>query len=252
MKTEVFLMKRKFTVALLLMIFVFASGASPAVAETWQDLVSWMEQRETIKTEGAELLAELRKEAPSGTERELWKMLWVGEARSRAAAGVALMDRIFPAGSPARWEEASGFLAGALYIPRQLAGMDALFVTVAALDSVPGGEWTAAAYLSDFARSGRGMIKFIEQIPSGLQAPINSVIEKTGLSGDWTVKKVSRPLPLLPVYGGTITRDGAESRALQYVDGAGRLAGNGYYAWDRDKGRIYQVIESSGRFWVYD
>lgn len=245
-------MKKKFAIALLLMIFAFASGVSPAVAETWQDMLSWMEQRETIRTEGAEFLAELRREAPSGTERELWKMLWVGEARSRAAAGVALMDRIFPAGSPARWEEARGFMAGSFYIPRQLAGMDALFVTVAALDAVPGGEWTAAAYLRDFARSGRGMVKFIEQIPSGLQKPINSIIEKTGLDGDWTVKTARRQLPLLPVYGGTITRDGAESRALQYVDGVGRLASNGYYAWDRDKGRIYKVVEGSDSLWVFD
>lgn len=245
-------MNKKVAATLLLMFFAFASGVSPAAAQTWEELVLWMDQRQTVRTEGAEFLDVLRREAPHGTERELWRMLWVGEARSRAAAGVALMDRIFPAGSPARWEEVRGFMSGTTFVPRQLAAMDAFFVTVAALDALPGGEWTAAGYLHDFSRSARGLINFIEQLPSGLQQPIGSIIEKTGLEGDWKVKSVRRRLPLLPVYGGVITRSGAESRRLQYFDGAGSMAGNGIYAWDRDKGRIYQVVEGSGRYWFFN
>lgn len=218
-------------------------------AVTWDELVAGLEKREMVRSEGWALLLELKEEAPGGSEQDLWKMLWVGEPRSRAVAGVALMDRIFPGGSPARWEDASGFLSGASYKPRQLAAMDAFFVTVAALDTIPDGEWTAALLLSDFARSARGLVYFIEQMPQGLKEPIDSIVSKTGIGGDWSVKAMRRPLPLLPSFGGSISRDTAESRQLQYLDGSGSIAGNGCYAWDRDRGYLYQVVERSDRFW---
>lgn len=246
-------MKKSFSLTALFVSLVLIISPPVFAAETWEELVSGLEKRETVKTEGTAFLAELRKEAPQGQEFALWKLLWVGEARARAAAGVALMDKIFPGGDPGRWEEAGGFLKGTSFRPRQLAGMDAFFVTVAALDAIPGGEWTAAALLESFSKSGRGMIKFVERILLGVKGPIDSVISKTGAGGDWSVKATGRGLPLLPLLGGVITRGGAESKQLQYLDGAGRIAANGSYAWDRERGYIYQVTEgASRRFYYFD
>jgi hypothetical protein len=57
-------------------------------------------------------------------------------------------------------------------------------------------------------------------------------------------------MPLLPIYRGYITRNGADSRNLQYLDGYGSISSNGRYAWDRDRGYIYEVMEDSRDFWI--
>jgi hypothetical protein len=33
---------------------------------------------------------------------------------------------------------------------------------------------------------------------------------------------------------------------MQYLDGYGSVASNGKYAWDRDRGYVYQIIEDNG------
>lgn len=241
-------MKKKFVMSALLVVFtLFLTSPLFAVA-TWDELVTQLGKSEKVSVDGREFLAELKSEAPKGSDLSLWKKLWVGEPRARVAAGVALMDKIFPSGDPGRWEEAGGFLSPSSLRPRQLAGLDAFFVTVAALDSVPGGEWTAAVFLRCFAKSGRGQVYFIEQMPADLKGHIDSIVAKTGLGGDWSVKVTCRPLPLLPVYSGVMRRGTAESRGLQYLDGAGRIASNGSYVWDRDKGYIYRIVEDSNHF----
>lgn len=245
---------RKIIIALVLLASFALLPVAPVFANvTWEDRFAELEKEQTnkemIRFVGDKFLAELREEAPQGTELDLWKRLWVGVPFDRAAAGAALMYRVFPDGDPGRWEEARGFLSNTSYKPRQLAGMDAFFVTVAALDEVPGGEHAAAFLLNSFSKSARGMIYFIEQLPQGLQVPIASIVAKTSLRGDWSARSVSGSLPLLPVFRGSISRDVAESRRLIYLDGAGRIAGNGYYAWDRNRGYLYRVVEDSERFW---
>jgi len=226
---------------------VFSAGPLFA-AQTWDDLVAGLEQQEDIKQKGAGIIEQLRKEAPTASEQQLWNALWTGDVRSRAVAGVALMDKIFLGGDPAKWEEVQGFLSNGSYQPRQLAALDGLFVAVASLNSVPGGEWGAAWLLSQFGRSGRGKVYFIEQMPAELRPVLESVIAKTGLRGDWSVAKTRGKMPLMPVYRGIVTRNTAESRQMQYFDGWGSLANNGRYAWDRDRGYFYQVVEDSSFF----
>lgn len=242
-------MRKTIIMTALVVSFALLSVSPVFAAASWGELVADLEKKEMVAQRGGEFLAELRREAPQGTELDLWKKLWVGDARTRAAAGVALMDKVFPGGDPGRWEETSGFVASTSYRPRQLAGLDAFFVTVAALDSINGGEWAAASLLGSFSRSPRGMLYFIERMPDGLQQPISSVVAKTGLRGDWTARSVRRPLPLLPNFGGDIMRDTAEAKRLQYLDGFGRMSGNGYYAWDRDRGYVYRVVENASLTW---
>ena len=91
---------------------------------------------------------------------------------------------------------------------------------------------------------------FIEEISYGLDQTLKDVISTTGLTGDWSIKRIRGKMPLLPLYRGYITRNSADSRNLQYLNGYGSIASNGKYAWDRDRGYIYEVMEDSRDFWI--
>lgn len=245
---------KKAVVAVCCMALALAFSAAPVFAsDDWNSFVAQMQKREKIDEHGAATLAKLRAEAPQNvSESELWGMLWSGEDESRAAAGVALADRIFPDGDPSRWQEASGFLTNYSYRPRQLAAMDGLFTAVIVLDKMPDGEWAAARLLQRFGKSGAGKLMFIDEIPQSLRDAIDDVIARTGLAGDWSSKKIRGKMPLLPVYSGWITRSAADSRRMQYLDGFGSISGNGDYAWDRDKGRIYQVKDDTSHEVIFE
>ncbi|MDL2297773.1 hypothetical protein LJC40_01310 [Synergistaceae bacterium OttesenSCG-928-D05] len=241
-------MKKKISLAIAL-FFCLISFATPLLAaQSWDDLVAGMQQQEDIKQKGAGIVDQLRAQAPVASETQLWNALWVGDTMSRATAGVALMDKIFPGGDPSKWEQVQGFLSNTSYQPRQLAALDGLFVAVASLNAIPNGEWGAAYLLSQFGKSGRGKVYFIEEVPAEFRPVIDSVVSKTGLRGDWSTVRSRGRMPLLPVYRGIISRNGVESRQMQYFDGFGSMANNGRYAWDRDRGYFYQVVEDSSFF----
>ena len=239
-------MRVKWTAALIL-VLAFALYSVPVFAASdWDTFVAEMQKREKIKDTGAAVVADMLDIAPGGSETELWKRIWEGEPRWRAAAAVALIYRVFPNGDPSRWQEVSGFEPQQSFQPRQLIAIDALFAAVDALSRMPDGIWGSAYLLDLFGKSGMGKIIFIEEIPEGMDKVISDVISETGLPGDWSIKRVRGRLPLLPVYRGYITRSSADSRNMQYLDGYGALASNGSYAWDRDRGYFYQVAEDNG------
>ena len=241
-------MIKKTGAALALTIAMLVCAAPLYAASSWDDLVAGMEQQEETREKGQALIAQLRAEAPVASETQLWNALWTGDAKSRAVNAIALMDKIFPGGDPSRWERVQGFLSNTSYQPRQPAGIDALFVAAASLNSMEGGEWSAAYLLSTFGKSARGRILFVEETPAEIRTVLDSVIAKTGLRGDWSTVRTRGSMPFVPVYRGYISRDGAESRQLQYLDGLGSIANNGRYAWDRNRGYLYQVVENSGFF----
>ena len=103
------------------MFLAILSIVVPAFAATdWDTFAAQMEKRDKIKVTGEAVLNDMRSIAPEGSEENLWRMLWNGETRSRAAAAVALVDRMFPDGDPSRWQEVSGFLPNRGVQPRQL------------------------------------------------------------------------------------------------------------------------------------
>ena len=130
--------------------------------------------------------------------------------------------------------------------PRQLIAMDAFFVAVDSLSRIPDGLWGSAYLLDLFGKSGFGKVMFIEEIPEGMDSLLSEIVSSTGLPGDWSIKRTRGKLPILPVYKGYITRSTADSRNMQYLDGYGSVASNGKYAWDRDRGYVYQIIEDNG------
>ena len=234
--------------AAIMFALIFALSALPAsAAEDWDSFVLRMEQREKIKTAGTAVLDELRKSAPQGTEEELWLATRQGDAQARAAAAVALTDRLFPSGDPARWEEVSGFFTNHRVQPRQLAAIDALFSAVTYLRELPNGVWASAYLLDRFGKSAMGRLKFIDDTPAEFRSVIDSVLAETKLMGDWGSTKIRGRLPLLPVYRGYTTRNRAESLNMQYLDGYGSIASNGRYAWDRDRNYLYEVVETDDR-----
>lgn len=234
----------KKTLAALAAVLLLAVLAVPAFAASdWNEFVADMQKRDKIKETGAAVLQRIRGQEPSGSESELWSRLWSGEASQRAAAGLALTDRMFPDGDPAKWEQVSGFMDRGSFRPRQLAAMDGLFVAISSLRELPDGVWAAASLLSRFGRSAAGRIEFIDELPAGLREVLDDVIAQTGLPGDWSSRKIRGRLPLLPVYKGFVTRNTADDKNMQYLDGYGAVSGNGRYAWDRDRGYIYEVAE---------
>ena len=243
-------MKVKSIVIVLLAVTIGLFATPLFAASDWDTFTAEMEKRSKIKDTGAAIVDDMREIAPQGTEIELWSKLWVGEPRWRAAAAVALIDRIFPQGDPSRWQEVSGFASGRSVQPRQLIAIDALFVAVDSLSHMPDGIWGSAYLLQQFGKSGWGKVMFIEEIPYGFDQTLKDVISTTGLTGDWSIKRIRGKMPLLPIYRGYITRNGADSRNLQYLDGYGSISSNGRYAWDRDRGYIYEVMEDSRDFWI--
>ncbi len=236
-------MKAKCMLTVFLLLAISLSPVPVFAASDWDTFTAEMEKRSKIKDTGAAVIADMLDIAPQGTEAELWNKLWDGEPRWRAAAAVSLINRVFPQGDPSRWQEVSGFVPQRSVQPRQLMAMDALFVAVDSLRQIPDGVWGSAYLLYLFGKSGMGKVLFIEEIPEGMDKVLNDVISVTGLPGDWSIKKIRGRLPVLPIYRGYITRDTADSRNMQYLDGYGSIASNGRYAWDRDRGYVYEVIE---------
>ncbi len=239
-------MRSKWIIVYTLVLALVLYSVPAFAASDWDVFVADMEKREKIRDTGAAVIADMLDIAPQGSETELWDRLWDGEPRWRAAAAVALINRMFPKGDPSRWQEVSGLVPQRSVQPRQLIAMDAFFVAVDSLSRIPDGIWGSAYLLDLFGESGIGKVKFIEEIPEGMDKTLSEVISVTGLPGDWSIKRVRGKLPLLPVYRGYINRSSADSRNMQYLDGYCSVASNGRYAWDRDRGYVYQVMEDSG------
>ena len=86
-------MKRKIYI-LLFAVFLALTATIPAFAAAdWDSFVLEMEKRSRIKETGAVMVKDLLKNAPAGTESELWSMLWSGDHNSRAAAAVAAQGK---------------------------------------------------------------------------------------------------------------------------------------------------------------
>lgn len=238
-------MKVKWMLVVLLVLAISLFSVPAFAASDWDTFAAEMEKRSKIKETGAAIVTDMLDIAPQGTEMELWNKLWEGEPRWRAAAAVALIDRMFPEGDPSRWQEVSGFVPKRSVLPRQLMAMDAFFVAVDSLRQIPDGVWGSAYLLWLFGKSGIGKVMFIEETPEGMDGVLNDVIAFTGLQGDWSIKKTRGKIPMLPLYRGHITRDIADSRNMQYLDGYGSIASNGSYAWDRDRGYVYEVVEDN-------
>lgn len=232
---------------LILAILMIAVLSTPCFATTnWNDFIAERAQYEKIQDLGIPVIDNLRKATVEGSEAELWNKLWVGDAKTRATVGVALMDSIFPNGDPSRWQEVSGFVSNAGRAPRQLAGLDALFVVAAAVRELPEGIWASAFLLNNFGKSTRGRMYFIDDTTPEIRALVDDVVAQTQLKGDWSSSVIRGHTPLLPRFNGYISMGRAMDRRMEFFSGHGSMAGNGNYAWDRNTGYIYEISDQMG------
>lgn len=246
---------KKMTVFMCAVLLAVLVAAPSFAASSWEEFETRIARSEKIKICGEAVLNEFRKKPINATEEELWRALQSGTAYSRASAGIALSDAIFPDKDPSRWQEVSGMFPKKEFAPRQLAALDGLFAAVIALKDIPDGVWGAAYLLDSFAKSSFGRLKFIDDMPKELKDAIEQVISETGLVLDLTDTRVRGKLPLLPRFGGDISDNEASGSNMQFLDGYGSLSNSAFYAWDRNKGIGYKILDyrefNSKNFWIF-
>lgn len=233
---------------LLIAVLIIISLATVTVADDWNSTVAEMGNRVKIMQDGAKVLhsyANLK--ATDKQEYELWKKLWTTQGAERATVAMTLVNTIFPDGNPGKWEQVNGLIGYGFNLPRQLAGIDALFVAVDELSKNDAAIWGAALLLQEFGESAYGKVMFVEQTTPEAKAIIENIVPKTSLPGDWTTKKIRGKMPFLPQFDGRRSHNTAETLGYIYFDNFGSLtSGYGAYGWDRDKGRFYEIFEENG------
>ena len=231
--------------AALLIVLSFATFAF--AADSWDTTVMWAANRVKIAQDGAKVLhAYSNLKAGEKEEFGLWKQLWTTKGAERAKIAMTLVNTMFPDGNPGKWEQVRDLTGPDFRRPRQFMAIDALFAAVQELSANENTIWGAALLLQQFGESAYGKVMFVEETPAEVKAIIDHVIAKTGLGGDWTVKKIRGKLPFLPRYEGKLSHSIAETRRYIYLDNYGCITSFGEYGWDRDKGLLYEIFEDSG------
>jgi len=230
----------------ILIILAFATVA--CAASDWDSTVLAAANRVRIMQDGAKVLHSYANlQASEKEEYGLWQKLWTTQGAERAQIAMTLVNTFFPNGDPGKWEQTRGLFGYGFNQPRQLAAIDALFVAVDELSKNDSTIWGAALLLQQFGQSAYGKIMFVEETTPEAKKIIENVVGKTGVTGDWTVKKLRGKMPFLPRYEGKRSHTLAENYGYIYLDNYGGLtSGYGEYGWDRDKGLIYQIFEDSG------
>jgi len=233
-------------IAAILVVLAFATVA--CAASDWDSTVLAAANRVRIMQDGAKVLHSFANlKASEKEEYELWQKLWTTQGAERAKIAMTLVNTFFPDGNPGKWERVGGLFGYGFNQPRQLAAIDALLVAVDELSKNENTIWGAALLMEQFGSSAYGKIMFVEETTPEAKKIIENVVGKTGVTGDWTVKKLRGKMPFLPRYEGKRSHNTAESLGYTYLDNFGSItSGYGEYGWDRDKGLIYQIFEDNG------
>lgn len=234
---------KKFIAAAVVLLAVLSCGAAFA-DDRWDALVAEMESRIKIKEEGESVYTRIALLAPAGSDRELFALsLKAPSPETRAAAGAALVKKWFPGGDPANWESVKGFWESGNYVPFQIVAVNALFNAVTALTEMPDGKYAAAWLMTRFASSPRATLIFIDSMPAPFRKTLDRLIAETGMPGAWETTRIEGPYPFVPLYNGWVKTDTAMTRGYQFLDGLGRVAQYGQFAWDRVNGFVYEVFD---------
>ncbi|HOV29385.1 MAG TPA: cell division protein FtsL [Synergistales bacterium] len=232
--------------------------AVPASAGPLEEWAAAIDARDRGMASAASLRAELAGQAGEGSPVERWRRLLRGDEspEARAADAVALVDALFPAGDPARWEEVKGFWRAA-EVPLPLAALDAVFYGAKALLSMQDGRapWLARVLVEALAASDRARTVAFRAAPE----EVREVLEELSLkappppTGGWPSGKPLGRLPFAHGVSGWITETRATMEGMTFLNAAGvPVGGTGVYAWDRERGRIYRVLDSEPRrIWLF-
>jgi hypothetical protein len=185
-------------------------------------------------------------EAPDLKPYELWRSLWGDlSLREKASRAMAVIEALYPEGDPSRWEEVGGFFLPQ-EVPKSLVALDAVFVAAQSLAQLDdeGSPWLARSLLIDLSRSRWARHHFMRTAPKEYPSIVRAIDAVTGLPpvGGWPMGEIEGELPLARPVHGWITIATAMSEEMLFLDASGRPTGNhGPYAWDRRRGRIYNV-----------
>lgn len=233
-------MKRMLSVLFLVtcvVLTVTPAGAVPS--KTWDEYVMEVNRKDKVTLEGPKVLEKYTQES-NKSEYELWCSLRDKHGRADAVTAVTMINKMFPNGDPSRWNEVTGFIRNSMR-PRQLMAIDAFFAALDALSRSDEDIWGAALLLQKFCKSSRGKFMFIDTMPKEARPILDRIVAKTGIKSVWKTSKFKGNLPLCPRYRGIKSRSLVIKYDMQYIDGAGRVASHGTYAWDRDRGYFYYV-----------
>ncbi len=234
-------------------ILLFILCLIPSVSWGWQDryddMVEKYVDRKSAEPEALSLQSDLLSEAPEGDIKTLWGLLWTGSPRDRSAAGLLLIEKVFPDGDPGRWDELKGFVNPS-EIPLSLIAADGVMATISSLMKIDGGVYLAGRILDKFSSSTRAKLLFIRRCPTELSLIFREIAETCGLGGNWEPLSKEGQLPFASPVRGVISQSGAVSRGMQFLDGWGVPSNNGPYCWDRPSGRIYRVSDPDNSLWM--
>ncbi|PKL02480.1 MAG: cell division protein FtsL, partial [Synergistetes bacterium HGW-Synergistetes-2] len=176
--------------------------------------------------------------------------------REGASNALSLLNALLEGGDPARWESASGFFLPS-FVPKPLAAADAVYAAALHLLRMDGkGASELAGMLFErLLDSPKGKYFFISAAPAEYSEIVRILTQRDVVPsfGKWPEGVVEGRLPLGAPVRGRVSRDRAISEGMTFLNGAGQPVPNGMYAWDRKRGRIYDVVDvERRRFWLYD
>ena len=227
-------------------------------ARSFEELVELYASRDAARPEAVALRSTLLEQAWDSENLDLLGSIKDPDLppKQRAANGLKLIGMLFPGGDPARWDSVTGFWPRPL-MPKPLAAFDAIYFTVMALLELdePGAPWIAQDLLQDLRSSSRAAFIALRTAPEEYLWVVEKLEEGTRMppSGGWPKAKILGRLPFAHPVMSAVTETWARSRDMQFLNSVGQPAPGGPYAWDRDRGRIYWVIEPRDDYlwWIF-
>ncbi|MGI6075647.1 MAG: hypothetical protein ACOYD9_04685 [Pyramidobacter sp.] len=218
-----------------------AAAALPQseVDRRWDELTRSMDLRAAGRQKAQTLASQLDAEIVDAPLYGLWKTM-TNDPERRLISAWSILRRRIPDGDASRWDEVKGFELPS-DTPRPLMVIDALYAAIIELPKREGGPWLACDLLIQFSKSSSGRYDFLGECPGPVAEALAEIKSLTGLPGTWTPRRIVGKLPVARAVRGTVTTSRAQSESMQFLDGAGRPAGSGFYAWDRATGKIYNV-----------
>jgi len=239
-----------FVISILFVAFLTLnfSGIVIAAENSYEKLVSGYLNEDKWEKSSISLRNELLSKVEDIAPYEMWLSLWDDSVKGemRAAYALRLVQVLFPDGDLSRWDEIEGMWYPSI-IPIPLASIDAAYIAAHELLQMKrmDASWLARNLINDLSRSSRAKYYFMREAPVEY-LDIITKLEAMDMGpgfGNWTQPEVTGSLSLASPVRGRISQNAALSRKFVFLNASGVIVNIGTYAWDRENGHIYEVIE---------
>jgi len=247
-------MTRIKTMLAVLMLAALPVCASAALMtdtdKRWEELGAAAERRAEGRKQAQALEEKLNSAAVSAPLFSLWKTM-VNDPPRRLVSAWSILHSCVPDGDSSRWAEVNYFELPS-ETPRAFMVIDALYAALTELPKQEGGVWLAEELLRQFSKSSRGRYDFLGICPQPVADALARIKSETGMIGQWKPRQVMGTLPIARPVSGVISYTKAQNEDMQFLDGAGIPASNGFYAWNRKTGKIYRIcIDNDPYFLIH-